>query len=252
MTAMDNTTPDTSLARRAGVAMWSQIEQILAAEIGTGRFGKDGRMPTEAELAKRFDVNRHTVRRAMIGLAARGLVSVRQGQGTFAQPGAIDYTIGQRTRFSENLRQQRHTAAATMLRALKVRAEPNVAKALALRAGAPVYQIETLHESDGVPLTFARNWYPARRFVNLPQVLGSKGSITSALAELGLTDYLRKWSRIGSVLPDSEVMQRLNINRQQPVLWVENVDVDLQGMPIKYGVTHFATDRVQLMVGNDT
>ncbi len=121
-----------------------------------------------------------------------------------------------------------------------------------MRAGSSVYQIETLHESDGVPLTFARNWYPARRFANLPQVLGSSGSITSALAELGVTDYLRKWSRIGSVLPDPEVMRRLNINRQQPVLWVENVDVDLQGTPIKYGVTHFTMDRVQLMVGNDT
>ena len=252
MTVMDNAMPGTALARGAGVAMWSQIEQILAAEIGTGRFGKDGRMPSEAELAKRFDVNRHTVRRAMIGLAARGLVSVRQGRGTFAQPGAIDYTIGQRTRFSENLRQLHHTAAATMLRALKVSAEPEIARALALRAGSPVYQIESLHESNGVPLSFARNWYPARRFANLPQVLASSSSITSALAALGVTDYLRKWSRIGSVLPDSEVMQRLNINRQQPVLWVENVDVDLQDTPIKYGVTHFATDRVQLMVGSDT
>jgi GntR family phosphonate transport system transcriptional regulator len=111
MTAIENATPDTPLERMAGVAMWSQIEQILAAEIGSGRFGKDGRLPTEGELAKRFDVNRHTVRRAMIGLASLGLVSVRQGRGTFVRPGAIDYTIGRRTRFSENLRQQHHAAS---------------------------------------------------------------------------------------------------------------------------------------------
>jgi GntR family phosphonate transport system transcriptional regulator len=30
------------------------------------------------------------------------------------------------------------------------------------------------------------------------------------------------------MLPDPEVMRRLNMNRQQPVLRVENVDVDLQ------------------------
>jgi GntR family phosphonate transport system transcriptional regulator len=251
MTAIDNAPPDTPLARVAGVAMWSQIEQILAAEIGSGRFGKDGRLPTEGELAKRFDVNRHTVRRAMIGLASLGLVSVRQGRGTFVRPGAIDYTIGCRTRFSENLRQQHHAAAATMLSAFKVGAEPTVAKALALRAGALVYQIESLHESDGVPLTFARNWYPAKRFAELPQVLAPNGSITHAMAKFGVTDYLRKWSRIGSMLPDPEVTRRLDINRQQPVLWVENVDVDLQGTPIKYGITHFASDRVQLMVGSD-
>ncbi len=187
----------------------------------------------------------------MLGLAARGLVSVEQGRGTFVQPGAIDYTIGRRTRFTENLRQQHHAAAGTMLSAERVKAEPNVAKALGLRAGAMVYRIESLHEADGVPLTFARSWYPAARFAELPEVLARNVSITKALAECGVADYLRKWSRIGSVLPDAEVARRLNINRQQPVLWVENVDVDLEGTPIKYGVTHFAADRVQLMVEHD-
>jgi GntR family transcriptional regulator, phosphonate transport system regulatory protein len=77
------------------------------------------------------------------------------------------------------------------------------------------------------------------------------GGITKAMAEFGVNDYLRKWSRIGSVLPEPEVARRLNINRQQPVLWVENVDVDLQGTPVKYGFTHFAADRVQLLVEHD-
>ncbi|MFL9935375.1 phosphonate metabolism transcriptional regulator PhnF [Paraburkholderia sp. RL18-103-BIB-C] len=250
MTSND-TAPGAQLERGAGVAVWRQIEQILAAEIAASGFGEDGRLPSEGELARRFGVNRHTVRRAMLGLAEQGLVSVEQGRGTFVQPGAIDYTIGRRTRFTENLRQQHHAASGAMLSAMRVKAEPNVAKALGLRAGAPVYRIESLHESDGVPLTFARNWYPAARFADLPQVLEVTGGITRALAEFGVADYLRKWSRIGSVLPEPEVARRLNINRQQPVLWGENVDVDLQGTPIKYGVTHFAADRVQLMVEHD-
>jgi GntR family phosphonate transport system transcriptional regulator len=251
MTSNDTVAPHAQLERGAGVAVWRQIEQILAAEIAASGFGEDGRLPSEGELARRFAVNRHTVRRAMLGLAAQGLVSVEQGRGTFVQPGAIDYTIGRRTRFTENLRQQHHAASGAMLSAVRVKAEPNVAKALRLRAGAQVYRIESLHQSDGVPLTFARNWYPAARFADLPQALERTGGITRALAAFGVADYLRKWSRIGSVLPEAEVARRLNINRQQPVLWVENVDVDVQGMPIKYGVTHFAADRVQLMVEHD-
>ena len=83
MTSNDNATPGTLLERGAGVAVWRQIEQILAAEIAASGFGEEGRLPSEGELAKRFDVNRHTVRRAMLGLAALGLVSVEQGRGTF-------------------------------------------------------------------------------------------------------------------------------------------------------------------------
>ncbi len=251
MTSNDDSPHGMQLERGAGVAVWRQIEQILAAEIAASGFGDDGRLPSEGELAKRFDVNRHTVRRAMLGLAAQGLVSVEQGRGTFVQPGAIDYSIGRRTRFTENLQRQQHTTAGKLLASSRVKADPAVAKALGLRSGALVYRIETLHEADGVPLTYARSWYPATRFADLPSVLERVDSTTKALAEFGVADYLRKWSRIGSVLPEAEVARRLNINRQQPVLWVENVDVDLDGVPIKYGVTHFAADRVQLMVEHD-
>lgn len=244
--------PAGGVERGAGVAVWRQIEQQLASEIAASGFGENGRLPSESELAKRFGVNRHTVRRAMLGLAAQGLVSVEQGRGTFVQPGAIDYTIGRRTRFTENLREQGHAARGTVLAADTVKAEPKVAKALALRTGTLVYRIESLHAADGVPLTHARAWYPAARFAGLPDALErTDGQFSAALAEYGVVDYARRWSRIGSMLPDAETARRLNINRQQPVLWVENVDVDSEGVPIKYGITNFAADRVQLYVEQD-
>jgi GntR family transcriptional regulator, phosphonate transport system regulatory protein len=244
--------PASAVERGAGVAVWRQIEQVLASEIAASGFGESGQLPSESELAKRFGVNRHTVRRAMLGLASQGLVSVEQGRGTFVQPGAIDYTIGRRTRFTENLREQGHSARGEVLSSASVKAEPKVAKALGLRTGTLVYRIESLHAADGVPLTYACAWYPAARFAGLPEALERKGGgFSAALAEYGVQEYARRWSRIGSMLPDAVTARRLNINRQQPVLWVENVDVDADGVPIKYGVTHFAADRVQLYVEQD-
>lgn len=250
MTLNENTA-DIAVERGAGVAVWRQIEQILSAEIAASSFGDEGRLPSEAELAKRFDVNRHTIRRAMLRLAATGLVSVEQGRGTFVQPGAIDYQIGRRTRFTENLRRSNHVSAGVVLSAARVKADPVVAKALGLRAGTLVYQLETRHDSDGVPMTYARNYYPAARFSGLPATIEAAGGISAALATFGVDDYTRKWSRIGSVLPGAEVARRLQVNSQQPVMWVENVDVDEAGTPIKYGITHFAADRVQLLVEHD-
>lgn len=237
-----------TVERGAGVAVWRQIEQILADEIVAQGFGEDGRLPSEGELAKRFGVNRHTVRRSMLGLAAQGLVSVEQGRGTFVQPGAIDYSIGRRTRFTENLREIHAEVTYQILSADKVKAEPVVARALGLRAGTLVYMIDSVHAADGVPLSCARSWFPAARFADLPQVLGRHGSTTAALAEFGVTDYTRRSSRIGTALPDAETARRLAINRQQPTLVVENIDVDPDGVAIKYGISHFAGDRVQLLV----
>jgi GntR family phosphonate transport system transcriptional regulator len=240
--------PGEMVERGAGVAVWRQIEQILLAEIADHGFGEEGRLPSETELARRFDVNRHTVRQALMRLASMGLVSVKPGQGTFVQPGAIDYRIGRRTRFTENLRAQNHCAHGVILSAGKVKAEAIVAKALSIRAGVYVHEISSRHDADGVPLTHARNWYPAARFADLPAVLTRAGGMSAALATYGVHDYTRKWSRIRSVLPGAELARQLLINRQQPVLRVENVDIDEAGVPIKYGLTHFPADRVQLMV----
>jgi GntR family phosphonate transport system transcriptional regulator len=64
------------LARREGVALWRQIQQAIEREIAAGAHKPGARLPTEAELAARFAVNRHTVRRAMEELEGRGLIRI--------------------------------------------------------------------------------------------------------------------------------------------------------------------------------
>jgi DNA-binding FadR family transcriptional regulator len=57
----------------------------LGREIVTGAFaGKT--FPTEADLAKRFDVSRSVTREAVKMLTAKGLLSARPRQGTIVQP----------------------------------------------------------------------------------------------------------------------------------------------------------------------
>ncbi|WP_306440551.1 MULTISPECIES: phosphonate metabolism transcriptional regulator PhnF [Pandoraea] len=248
------------LERGGGVAVWRQIAQILAAEIGQRRYGEgapDDRLPSETELAQRFGVNRHTVRRAILGLAQQGLVSVEHGRGTFVQAGAIGYVIGRRTRFTENLSQHNLKTAQQIVSAHKRKAEAHVAQALGLRAGSPVYRVELARRSldaQGVelPLAYSENWFPAARFPDFPDAFAQHPSISETLASFGVTDYTRRESRIGARLPDAQIARHLGINRQQPVLSVESTDVDEAGKPIKYGIAYFPADRMQLVVHGET
>ena len=81
------------------------------------------------------------------------------------------------------------------------------------------------------------------------QPTGTATSVSGEDIENSISIIEKRINNLG--VSEPEVARRLNINRQQPVLWVENVDVDMDGVPIKYGVTHFAADRVQLMVEHD-
>lgn len=70
-----------------------QIAEQIREAIVDGRLKVDERLPTEAELAARFDVSRPTVREALKRLAAQNLIRSRRGPtgGTFvARPSLED------------------------------------------------------------------------------------------------------------------------------------------------------------------
>lgn len=62
-----------------------QIYRILHREILSGRWPSGSRLPSEAELVRRFRVSRITVGRAMRDLQRAGLVERRAGSGTYVR-----------------------------------------------------------------------------------------------------------------------------------------------------------------------
>src|SRR5205823_2662629 len=93
---------DASRATRADVETWlaaaprverraddaaetlpAQIEARIAELVELGTFSPGSRLPSERELARIFGVSRLAVREAASRLAARGLVVVRRGAGSF-------------------------------------------------------------------------------------------------------------------------------------------------------------------------
>ena len=137
------------ITRDGGIAVWRQIQQILEREIREHVFKPGDRLPTEAELAARFQVNRHTVRQALSRLQERGLLRTDQGRGTFVQEAVIDYQVSRKTRFSENLSRQNRTSGRTVLNIGDMPATTEVARALRLRRGAAVAYELAAGESDG-------------------------------------------------------------------------------------------------------
>lgn len=63
-----------------------QILSALRTEIVSGALPRDSRLPTERELAARFEVSGPTIREAIRGLSALGLVEVRHGSGAYVSP----------------------------------------------------------------------------------------------------------------------------------------------------------------------
>ncbi|RDU97243.1 GntR family transcriptional regulator [Trinickia dinghuensis] len=71
------------LNRESPTALYMQIADLLRADIDSGGFATDSKLPAENELTHRFGVSRVTVRQALAQLLAEGYVVSKQGKGTF-------------------------------------------------------------------------------------------------------------------------------------------------------------------------
>jgi GntR family phosphonate transport system transcriptional regulator len=236
------------LARRDGVALWRQIQQAIEREIAAGSHKPGARLPTEAELATRFAVNRHTVRRAMEELEGRGLVRIEQGRGSFVAEDVVDYRLGPRTRFSENIRRQNREPEGRLLRVAEIAADAALAESLGIRRGRTVILAERLALADGRPVVLGTHHFPASRFPQLPALLAADPSISAALAACGVPDYRRLVTRITARLPTPEEAALLQQSRARPILVTEAVNTDPSGAVVDVTYGRYAAGRVQLVV----
>jgi GntR family phosphonate transport system transcriptional regulator len=229
--------------------LWRAIAAELRTEIAAGCYAPGAKLPTEAALAARFGVNRHTVRQALADLVEGGLIRTRRGAGAFAAQRPADYPIGPKVRFHQNLRAAGRIPDRRILSVETRLAAPDEAAALGLPPGATVHACEGVSLADGAPLAVFRTVFPADALPDLPAALRDERSITRALARCGVADYTRVSTRLTAQAATPTQALHLNLKPGDPVLQSVGVNVDPAGRPVEFGTAWFAGDRVTLTLG---
>ena len=236
--------------RGSGVALWRQIADAIRRDIFAGDRQTGERLPAESDLAQRFGVNRHTVRRALATLENDGLVRADRGRGTFVAARPVDYPITERTRFSAIVEAQAREPSGRLIGSGSDRADMEIAEKLNIAVGAPLIRLEILHVVDGVPISILHAWFPQDRFGNLVADYAETGSITKALARHGVQDYRRLETRLSALSADPEAASRLAVAPGHALLINESVNVDADDRPIQFSRSRTVGDRVSIVIRN--
>lgn len=231
--------------------IWKAIVQTLETEIASGHYGSGDKLPTEAALAARFGVNRHTVRRALGDMAERGIVAARRGSGVFVAQHPTEYPISKRVRFHQNIKASGQFPEKRVLRLETRSADPREAQALQIATATPVHVYEGLSLAEGKPIAWFQSLFPAGRFADLPDILREVSSVTKALAQVGVADYTRAETRLTAVAATGPQAAHLQLREGAPLLRATAVNVDANGHPVEFGITYFASDRITLTVTPD-
>lgn len=232
--------------RSGKTPIWRAIADALRSDLAEGRYGAGDKLPTEAALADRFGVNRHTVRHGLSVLVEEGLVRTRRGAGAFVATTPTDYPIGQRVRFHENLIAAGRRPEKRVLALDERSATQGEAAALQIAAGDLVCVYHGLSLSDGQPIAVVESLFPLSRLSGVTAALRQNSSVTDALKVAGVMDYTRASTRLTAVRATATHALHLQVAEGDPLLRSTSVNIDDGGHPVEYGRTWFAGDRVTL------
>ena len=216
-----------------------------------GRYAPGDKLPTEAELAELFGVNRHTVRHGLSALVYEGLVRTRRGAGAFVAARPTDYPIGRRVRFHENLKAAGRHPEKKILQVEERAATEGEARALLIAPGSPLCAYHGLSLADDQPVALFESLFPLERLPDMAAALERTSSVTLALKELGVSDYTRASTRLTAVRATATQALHLNLSEGDPLLRTSGVNVSSTQEPVEYGRTWFAGDRITLTLEDE-
>ena len=232
---------------------WEFIRDTLGQEIAAGTPPVGERLPTEAALAQRFGVNRHTVRRGLAALRACGIVQSRQGSGVHVLHKPAVYRIGRRTRFSESLSAANSRIGMEIIELRTREANPDEERWLRLgaAAGIKIHDVLGTRQLDGNPVGLFHSIFPARRFPDLPEQLRRTKKVTKALRKCGIADYTRRTTSVHAKAATHAEASRLRCRVGEALLHVQCINVDRKGTPIELGSTWFRGDAIRLVLDHE-
>ncbi len=230
----------------AKTPIWKAIANALRGDLAEGRYHPGDKLPTEAALADRFGVNRHTVRHGISALVEEGLIRTRRGAGAFVAAIPTDYPIGKRVRFHENLIAAGRRPEKRVLQVEERIATDGEVAALNIAKGELVCAYHGLSLADGQPIAVFESLFPLSRINGMAQALQDTSSVTEALAAVGIQDYTRASTRLTATRATATQALHLQISEGDPILRSSGLNVDMSGQPVEYGRTWFAGDRVTL------
>ena len=238
--------PDTE--RASGSAAYSplyqQIKGLLLQSLDRGEWKPGEAIPSELDLAARFQVSQGTVRKAIDELAAENLLLRRQGKGTFV---ATHHEAKVRFRFLRLTPDDGKPplSSSRVLDCRRVKAPVDIARLLELRAADTVVNLRRLLSFDQVPTILDDIWLPGAVFRGL--TADALARYRGPLYALSESEYgvsmVRAEEKIRAVAASPEQAALLQVDAGEPLLQVERVSFTYGDRPMEVRRGLYKTDR---------
>jgi GntR family transcriptional regulator len=212
-----------NLAEKIGVLddsvrapLYQQMQDALRRGIEGGALRPQEALPPERDIATEFGISRITVRKAIDGLVADGMLTRRQGAGTFVG-GRVEKQFSKLTSFSEDMAARGRTSRSEWITQAEGAVNSDESLTLGLSPGSRVFRFHRIRYADEQPMALEYSTIPGFGLPGLDMV---GVSLYAALEAAGHRP-VRALQRLRAVLFNAEQAKLLEIQAGAPGLFIE-------------------------------
>ena len=229
---------------KKGIPRHSQISQWLRTQIEEGVFEPEEKLPSENDLAKKFNVSRVTIRRALQSLESDEIIYRCQGLGSFVSDKRTPHNLVRLTDFNEDMAQAGLQASSKVHEFRVIEAPSWLLAPLELEKGTKVMQIDRLRLGNDEPVAFDSTWLPILYGQLLTEKKLRDSTIYSILEDEYDIQVIRGTYRFSADVADKSLAGELEVSTGTPLLVIERSTFTMGNKPVYFQRRYYRTDKV--------
>lgn len=223
--------------------LYRQIKSLILQALESGEWRPGQVIPSEHELAQRFNVSQGTVRKAVDEMAADNLLVRKQGKGTFVASHNDPRSLFRFLRLVP-ADGQLEPPQSVPLECWRAKAGQEASRMLAIEPGAPIIIVRRLLKFASQPVVIDEIYLPGEQFPGLTlETLQEWSSSLYGLFESRFgVRMIRAEERIRAVSADRSTAEVLRVAEGTPLLSVERLTFSYGDKPVEWRRGLYSTE----------
>jgi len=228
--------------------LYGEIINFIKAQIISGKIQENDLLPSEAQMSKKFQVSRMTVRQAYNELEKEGLIYRVRGKGTFANSSLIRQPLGKLSSFTEEVKLLGSEPGNKLISKKIIKADKKIASNLNIKENEETLEIIRSRFIDNKVFSLNTSYFPVNKYPEFQELDFNSLSIYKLIeSEIGLAI---KWADqfLSAVAATKNEAQLLEVEEGTPLLYLRRITYIVNDVPIEAAMIVFRPDRYSFKI----
>ncbi|CAA7600774.1 GntR bacterial regulatory protein HTH signature [Acididesulfobacillus acetoxydans] len=236
-----------AIDKNSVIPIYYQLAKLIREQIRRGEFKPGEALPTEIEIANRYEISRMTVRRSIAELVSEGMVYALQGKGTFVASPKLDNVVFELNNFNREMAQRGLNFKTTLLQAKILRADDELKERFRLGEGTHrILHFRTVTAAEDERLSLENKYIIYTKSKPLLESELNDPTLPGLIASH--SDYLPVSAKkvLKAVVATNEEAALLGIAAGSPLFLVETTVFDPDLKPVGWSKSIYRGDRYKI------